>query len=108
MPSHTESFGMAVAEALAHGVPVVVSKGAPWSGLEEKGCGWWIDAGEGPLTECLRSALTRSREDLRGRGERGRAWMEQDFSWARAGRMMRDTYLWLLGGGDPPPWVRMD
>jgi len=40
LPTHNENFGIAVAEALAHGVPAVVSTGAPWSGLQNERCGW--------------------------------------------------------------------
>jgi len=88
LPTHSENFGLAVAEALAHGVPVIVSKGAPWSGLEKKKCGWWIDIGVEPLTECLREALTKSSEELFEMGTRGRQWMKHDFSWDRIGKMM--------------------
>jgi glycosyltransferase involved in cell wall biosynthesis len=108
LPSHTENFGVAVAEALAHSVPAVVSKGAPWQGLEPNGCGWWVDRGAGPLADCLSSALALPRELLREKGRRGRCWVEREFSWEHVGRRMLDTYRWLLGGGTTPPWVRTD
>ena len=38
-----ENFAMVVAEALAAGVPVICTKGAPWQGLEAECCGWWVD-----------------------------------------------------------------
>ncbi|MCP4661492.1 MAG: glycosyltransferase [bacterium] len=106
MPSHAESFGITVAEALAHGVPAITTRGAPWPGLHTHDCGWWIEPGEGALVECLQEALALPRAELERRGERGRRWMERDYAWPRIGRMMRDTYLWLLGGGTPPDWVR--
>jgi glycosyltransferase involved in cell wall biosynthesis len=105
LPSHTENFGMTVAEALAHGVPAIVSQGAPWSGLVEHDCGWWVPLEEGNLADCLREALALPPEELRASGNRGRVWMERDFSWTRIGRMMHETYLWLLGGGACPAWV---
>ena len=106
LPTHSENFGMTVAEALAHATPAIVTRGAPWDGLETNDCGWWIDIGEAPLTECLRNALAASPEELRARGLRGREWMERDFSWGRIGSMMLETYEWLLGGGAPPEWVQ--
>ncbi len=108
LPSHTENFGMTVAEALAHGVPAIVTQGAPWSGLLEHDCGWWVPLQDQALTDCLRQALALPPPQLRAMGLRGRAWMERDFSWPRIGQMMHETYLWLLGGGNPPAWVRRD
>ena len=108
LPTRSENFGIVVAEALAHGVPVIVTKAAPWEGLEEKECGWWIDAGEEALMKSMREAMATSPTELRAKGTRGRAWMETDFSWKRIGRMMSETYQWLLGGGEAPQWVRLD
>lgn len=99
---------MAVAEALAHGLPAIVTKGAPWAGLEKEHCGWWIDIGEAPLVECLRHAMSRRREELETMGRRGRQWMIRDFSWMEIARKMLVTYEWLLGGGSPPDWIRKD
>jgi len=108
LPTHSENFGLVVAEALAHGVPSIVTKGAPWSGLEKEKCGWWIDIGVEPLTECLREAMSKSSKDLFEMGTLGRQWMNRDFSWERVGKMMYETYEWVLGGGPPPEWVITD
>lgn len=108
LPSHCENFAIAVAEALVHEVPAIVTKGAPWSGLNEQGCGWWTDHGEKALTTCLRESLTLSSQHLHEMGQRGRQWMERDFSWDRVGDMMCATYSWLVGGGARPSWVVVD
>lgn len=36
-----ENFGMVVAEALCYGTPVISGKTVPWSGLEERGAGYY-------------------------------------------------------------------
>jgi len=88
-PSHTENFAMVVAEALAHGVPVIASKGTPWCGLDAHGCGLWVE--NDPAT--LSAAIERmGRMPLAEMGERGRRWMEEEFTWETAARKMLRLY----------------
>jgi glycosyltransferase involved in cell wall biosynthesis len=108
LPTENENWGVSIADALALGVPAIVTKGAPWSGLETHECGWWIDKSVDALADCLDEALRCPPEDLRRRGARGRAWMERDYAWSRIGEMMDRTYRWLLEGGSPPAWVATD
>lgn len=105
LATHSENFGMAVAEALAAGTPAIVTKGAPWSGLEKQGAGWWIESGLDPLVSCLEDALTQPRQALQTMGDRGRAWMRTEFMWERVGQQMAETYCWILNGGNKPDWV---
>jgi glycosyltransferase involved in cell wall biosynthesis len=107
LASHSENFGMTVAEALANGTPVITTRGTPWSGLVSEGCGWWIDIGVEPLVVALREATSVGPEALRERGARGRRWMLRDFSWDRAARDMAAVYRWLLFGGEPPGSIRL-
>ncbi len=109
LPSYSENFGMTVAEALSMSTPAIVSKGAPWSGMDQNAAGWWIDIGVDPLVACLTGALSRSPAELAVMGENGRAWMERDFSWGGIGAKMAATYRWLCDRSLPvPAWVRLD
>lgn len=105
LPTHSENFGMTVAEALAHGVPAVVTKGAPWQGLEDHRCGWWIDLSVDSLAACLDQAMRKGDRELRAMGERGRTWMLRQYSWSSVAEKMERTYAWLVYGGDRPAWV---
>jgi len=108
LPTHSENFGMTVAEALAAGTPAIVTKGAPWGGLEKQGAGWWIDIGVEPLVECLEDALGMSSAHLTEMGRAGREWMLRDYSWERIGAQLSGVYNWLLEGGETPQSVRLD
>ena len=105
LPSKSENFGMAVAEALAHALPVIVTRNAPWPGITSRGCGWWVDDGVAPLEQALREALSESPARLEERGKSGRAWIEEEFDWNQIGLKMKQTYEWLLGRRPPPDWV---
>lgn len=106
LPTRNENFAISVAEALAAEVPVISSKGAPWSGLETERCGWWIDHGVEPLVATLRKAMTLPPEQRHEMGTRGRNWMARDFSWDRIARDMLEVYAWVKHGGDAPVTVR--
>ena len=106
LPSHSENFGMVVAEALAHACPAVVSRGAPWSGLEIEGCGWWVEHDVAHLTQALAAAMSLPAEQLASMGGRGRAWVERDFGWDSVAQRMDAAYRWLVSDGELPAWVR--
>jgi len=107
LPTLNDNFAVSVAEALAAGVPVIASKGAPWQGLAEHACGWWTDVGVESFAAVLADATARSGASLAAMGERGRDWMARDFSWGRTGRDMLQVYQWLTGRGAAPPFVRV-
>ena len=91
-PSHTENFAMVIAESLAHGVPVIASKGTPWQKVEEIGCGLWVDNSPASLAEAIERM---SRMPLREMGGIGRDWMQKDFSWGERAREMINLYAEL-------------
>jgi len=89
VPSFSENFGLVVAEALAHGVPVIASKGTPWDKLEERGCGLWVANDHDSLAD----AIKRLRDmDLPKMGARGHAWMRENFGWESIGHEMLQLY----------------
>lgn len=81
LPSHSESFGMIVAEALAYGRPVLTTTAVPWPGLEDRACGWRVPATVDGLADGLRRATATERGALRAMGARGRAWVTAEFGW---------------------------
>jgi glycosyltransferase involved in cell wall biosynthesis len=108
MPTLNENFAMTVAEALAQGTPVICTKGAPWRGLEDHGCGWWIDHGRDALAGSLKLAMSKTPEELATMGVRGRTWMIRSFSWQSVALEMSSVYHWLCGARSIPPCVRFD
>ena len=105
LPSYSENFAVAVAESLAASTPAIVSKGAPWQGLEKHDAGWWIDLGIDPLISCLETALSSNEKTLQDMGQRGRNWMESEYTWSNIGHQMFEVYRWIAGEGDRPTCV---
>lgn len=105
LPTHSENFGIVVAEALGAGVPVITTRAAPWSELESHTCGWWIDTGTEPLIVALRDATTRPKEALEAMGARGRELVRLNYSWDMIAERMLASYEWILGRGSKPSWL---
>ena len=107
LPTFSENFGVVVAEALSHGLPVITTRGAPWADIETHGCGWWVDIGVEPLAAALRQAMALSDTERRVMGERGRAYVQR-YNWANIGRQTAEVYRWVLGLGSKPDCVQLD
>jgi len=93
LPSHSENFGLVIAEALAAGVPALVTDTTPWAGLTANGCGWcgpWSDYGA-----ALATTIATPAEELAAMGRRGREWMARDYSWACAAGLLNEFYRHL-------------
>lgn len=99
LPTHSENFGISVAEALSHGVPSIVFRGAPWEGLNEQGAGWWIEPDLEVLTNKMREAMQMSDAQRAAMGRRGHAWVRAEFAWPGLAARMQRVYRWLSDAG---------
>jgi glycosyltransferase involved in cell wall biosynthesis len=93
LPSHSENFGLVVAEALAHGLTAIVTDTTPWRTLDEAGHGWCVPWGKFP--EVLDAALSEAPAALRQRGNGARAWVLAEYSWEKCASQLADFYARL-------------
>ena len=96
LPSHSENFGIVVAEALACGTPVITTTGTPWQELTGRRCGWWVDATVDALASSLKDATSTSTAERNKMGNIGREWMAQDFTWPAIAARTIDFYESLI------------
>lgn len=92
LPTHSENFGLAIAESLASGTPVITTVGTPWNDLNSSEAGAWIEIGTEPLVETLRRFLGLSEDELETMGRNGRKLIETKYSAHVMAEQMMEVY----------------
>ena len=92
LPTHSENFGLAIAESLASGTPVITTVGTPWSDLNSSEAGAWIEIGTEPLVETLRRFLSLTEDELETMGRNGRKLIETKYSAHVMAEQMMEVY----------------
>lgn len=92
LPTHSENFGLAIAESLASGTPVITTVGTPWSDLNSSEAGAWIEIGTEPLVETLRRFLSLTEDELETMGHNGRKLIETKYSAHVMAEQMMEVY----------------
>ena len=105
LPTHSENFGMVIAEALACGVPVITTKSAPWQLLEETHSGWWIDLSQDNLEHSLLMALSLPEQELFDMGQRGAEMVRREFYFVEVANKILAVYQWIVNKTEKPPFV---
>ncbi len=96
LPSHSENFGLVIAEALAAGVPALVTDTTPWRELDRVDAGRCVAwPGFAPALDAL---LAASPAELASLGRNARQWAAREFTWERAARLTLDFYRHLARG----------
>lgn len=105
LPTFSENFGIAIAESLAHGVPVITTKGAPWQDLDTYQCGWWLENKPEILAKTLKEGMKLSATERQIMGNRGRQLVASKYAWKAISDNMISFYGWILNGGTPPDFI---
>ncbi|NEP54410.1 MAG: glycosyltransferase, partial [Moorea sp. SIO3C2] len=96
LPSYYENFGIAVAEAMMAGKPVVISDQVHiWPDIKESESGWVTGCDRNQLIQALTKALSDPAERQR-RGAQGQQFAATHYSWAAISARMLSTYQDLL------------
>lgn len=92
LPSLSENFGSVILESLIQGVPAIATNGTPWQDLPRVGCGWCVDTNPSALAAALTDAICLPPEARKAKGEIGRKWVMENFSWPRVGKQVEEMY----------------
>ncbi len=108
LPSYSEGLPMAVLEAWAHRLPVMMTRECNIPEGFEAGAALEVRPHPESIAEGLRRLFAMDSQELRTIGDRGRVLVESRFSWPAAAARMTSVYRWLLAGGPHPDCVRLN
>ena len=95
LPSYSEGFSIAVLEALASRLPVVITKACNFPEVAEHNAGFVVVAKDEPVTEAISALL--SDPGLRARmGENGRKLVTERYTWQAAASKIANLYRSLV------------
>ena len=101
LPSYSEGLSVATLEAMGCGVPVVITEQCNLPEVSTFGAGWVIPPDAQRLRHSLDECLENTAEANRRIGERGRALVQERYSWPMIAQQMAEVYDWVLGGPVP-------
>lgn len=105
LPSYSEGFSMAVLEAMAARLPVLISTACHFSEVATRGAGLVVPPEAARVLAGLRQLIEMSPAERADMGHRARSLVEADYSWDRQAGKLREVYAWILERGAPPEAV---
>lgn len=106
LPSIGEGLPIAVLEAWAYGLPVMMT---PESNLPigfDREAALRIELDVNDIARGIDRITSMNNDQRREMGAKGRQLVEEQFTWSHVAEQMRSVYDWTLGGGPPPACVQ--
>jgi glycosyltransferase involved in cell wall biosynthesis len=102
LPSRSENFGLAVVEAMAAGLPLLISDRVNlWREIEAEGAGRVIPIDDVPRLAATMREMLADPATLRAMGARGRDAAFRRYGWDEAGARLEAVYEDVIAGRTP-------
>ncbi|HXJ57337.1 MAG TPA: glycosyltransferase [Verrucomicrobiae bacterium] len=108
LPSRSEGLPMAILEAWAHELPVLMTPECNLPEGLERGAALSLGSSEESIAGALEKLFALSPAQRCELGQRGRQLVAAQYSWTKVAAELGHVYQWLVGGGNPPACVRTD
>lgn len=103
LPTYSENFGIAIAEALAAHTPVITTHGTPWLDLIQYQAGDWIELSVDNLVNSMTKLITLDYPAYSELCNNARNLVLTKYTFSNQSHKMNDAYSWLLGTSKQVP-----
>ena len=101
LPSYSEGLSVSALEAMAAGLPVILTDRCNLPEVSKQNAGWVIPASAAPLQRALEELLESRPSENRVIGQRGCKLIQDRYTWAHVASQMSEVYTWVAGGNLP-------
>jgi len=105
LPSYSEGFPMAVLEAWSYALPVLKTRACNIPNAFDAGAALEVEPDPDSIADGLRRFTRLPAGEQEAIGRKGRALVEERYTWPRVARQMHDVYRWVLGDAPRPDSV---
>jgi poly(glycerol-phosphate) alpha-glucosyltransferase len=102
LPSFSEGLPMSVLEAWSYKLPVVMTRECNLSEGFSADAAIQIETSPESIIQGLNSLFLMSESELQLMGAKGRALVEERFTWKTVAKHVSEVYGWMIGGGNSP------
>lgn len=108
LPSFSEGFSVAVLEALASRLPVLITRGCNFDEVADAGAGIIAEPAMESIAEGLTDLLRADTVRRAQMGDKGRTLVSKNYAWPHIAEQMLRVYQWVLHRADKPDFVRLN
>ena len=96
LPSYSESFGIAIAEAMFFGLPIITTTKTPWSVIKSKNLGWFVNPEKHALESALQNLFKSSENNLLKKGNRAKLYISKKYDLMETSKQMKEEIISLV------------
>ena len=89
LPSYSESFGIAIAEAMFFGLPIITTTKTPWEVIKRENLGWFVNPEKEALESAIQNLFNSSESNLIRRGNKAKLIISKGYDLISTSKQMK-------------------